>query len=201
MVSWISTWAQGIIIAVIIATIVEMILPIGTMKKYIKVIIGIYIMFIIMTPIVEKFGGGKIDLNNLLNTTQYEEKMSESSNNVSSKLESNSSKSIKDIYIENIKNDITKNLKQKGYKTNSIYVNADDSEDYGISKIELNIEKNSIENNSSDLVNKVNIEVDNIDFLDKKNRSKDKLTEEDKKEISNYLIDTYNINPNIIFIE
>ena len=35
MIDWISTWAQSIIIAVIIATIIEMILPSGSSKKYI----------------------------------------------------------------------------------------------------------------------------------------------------------------------
>ena len=37
MIEWITNWAQGIIIAVIIATIIEMILPNGSCKKYIKV--------------------------------------------------------------------------------------------------------------------------------------------------------------------
>ena len=42
---WISDWVQGIIVAVIIVTIIEMILPNGNSKKYIKVVIGIYIIF------------------------------------------------------------------------------------------------------------------------------------------------------------
>ena len=36
---WFSKWAEGIIIAVIVSTIIEMILPEGNSKKYIKVII------------------------------------------------------------------------------------------------------------------------------------------------------------------
>ena len=36
MVEWISNWAESIIVAVIIATIIEMILPEGNSKKYIK---------------------------------------------------------------------------------------------------------------------------------------------------------------------
>lgn len=36
---WISSWAEQIVVAVIIATIIEMILPNGNNKKYIKAVI------------------------------------------------------------------------------------------------------------------------------------------------------------------
>lgn len=36
---WFSSWAQGIVVAVIIGTIIEMILPEGSSKKYIKVVV------------------------------------------------------------------------------------------------------------------------------------------------------------------
>ncbi|MBD9105384.1 hypothetical protein EGW03_02815 [bacterium] len=36
MLEWFRSWATGIVIAVIIATIIEMILPNSTSKKYIK---------------------------------------------------------------------------------------------------------------------------------------------------------------------
>ena len=36
MISWMSNWAQGIIVALIVGTIIEMILPNGNNKKYVK---------------------------------------------------------------------------------------------------------------------------------------------------------------------
>ena len=36
MISWFNSWAQGIILAVIIVTILEMIVPEGKNKKYIN---------------------------------------------------------------------------------------------------------------------------------------------------------------------
>ena len=39
MISWFNSWAQGIILAVIIVTILEMIVPEGKNKKYIKIVI------------------------------------------------------------------------------------------------------------------------------------------------------------------
>ena len=53
MISWLSKWAQGIIVAVIIATLIELILPNGSSKKYVKVVIGIYILFTIISPVIE----------------------------------------------------------------------------------------------------------------------------------------------------
>lgn len=55
MVNWISSWLQGIIVAVIIGTIIEMLLPKSSISKFIKVVIGLYILFSIITPVVNKF--------------------------------------------------------------------------------------------------------------------------------------------------
>lgn len=52
MINNISSWAEQIIIAVIIATILEMILPKGNSKKYIKTVIGIYILYVIISPVI-----------------------------------------------------------------------------------------------------------------------------------------------------
>ena len=38
MIDWFRAWSKGIVVAVIIATIIEMILPDNTSKKYIKII-------------------------------------------------------------------------------------------------------------------------------------------------------------------
>ena len=43
MINFLSSWAEQIIIAVIAASIIEMILPENKNKKYVKMIIGIYL--------------------------------------------------------------------------------------------------------------------------------------------------------------
>ena len=45
MISFISSWAQQIIFAVIIGIIIQMLLPEGKSKKYIKIVIGVYVLF------------------------------------------------------------------------------------------------------------------------------------------------------------
>ena len=43
--NFLNTWLQGIIVCVIIVTIIELILPSGSTKKYIKVVLGMFILF------------------------------------------------------------------------------------------------------------------------------------------------------------
>ena len=45
MIEWIKNWTEGIIIAVIISIIIEMLVPDGKNKKYVKVVSGIYILY------------------------------------------------------------------------------------------------------------------------------------------------------------
>ena len=83
MIDFLSNWAQGIIVAVIIATIIEMILPNGSSKKYVKVVVGIYILFTIISPIITKFSSNNFNINDILDTKAYEEQMAKSDEDIS----------------------------------------------------------------------------------------------------------------------
>ena len=52
MISAISKWSQSIIIAIVIGSIITMILPEGKNKKYIKMIIGVYIFVMIILDFI-----------------------------------------------------------------------------------------------------------------------------------------------------
>ena len=52
MIKFLSSWVEGIAIAVIVASIFEMILPNGNIKKYVKIVLGIFIIFNIISPFV-----------------------------------------------------------------------------------------------------------------------------------------------------
>ena len=51
MMSFFSSWAEQIIIAVVIGSIIEMVLPDNNNKKYVKMVIGIYVLFSIISPL------------------------------------------------------------------------------------------------------------------------------------------------------
>ena len=93
---WVSNWIQGIIIAVVISTIVEMILPEGNSKKYIKVVIGVYILFSIVSPVISKVTGNSFQVSDILNIDEYIEA---SSSNTYQNLEQSQEQQIKEIYI------------------------------------------------------------------------------------------------------
>ncbi len=67
MIRFLSKWIEGIAIAVIITSIFEMILPNGNLKKYIKVVLGIYVIFSIIAPFVDSKALYSIDIEKELN--------------------------------------------------------------------------------------------------------------------------------------
>ena len=52
MISFLSNWIEQITISVIIVSVFELILPKGNLKKYIKVVLGVYIIFCFISPFV-----------------------------------------------------------------------------------------------------------------------------------------------------
>ena len=133
MIEFLSSWAQGIIVAVIIATLIEMNLPNSSSKKYVKVVIGMYILFTIVSPIIKKLGGKDINLNTI-NIEKYEQQISKSDNTISRKFEDNNTRSIKDIYVSNLKAEISAKLKEKGYEIDTSDIQIKDDENYTIEK-------------------------------------------------------------------
>ena len=51
MIGNLNTWIQSLLIAIAITTIVEMLLPNGTNKKYVKIVCSIYILYTILMPL------------------------------------------------------------------------------------------------------------------------------------------------------
>lgn len=189
MIEFLSSWAQGIIVAVIIATLIEMILPNSSSKKYVKVVIGMYILFTIVSPIIKKLGGKDINLNTI-NIEKYEQQISKSDNTISRKFEDNNTRSIKDIYVSNLKADISAKLKEKGYKIDTSDIQIKDDENYTIEKITLKLikMKQKQEKNNEIVINTV--EIGNaISQKDSKTLSND-----DKQEVKDYISETYDID-------
>ena len=50
-----SEWMTNIILFVLLATIVELLLPRGTLQKYVKMVLGLLLIFIIIQPIMKIF--------------------------------------------------------------------------------------------------------------------------------------------------
>lgn len=200
MINFIKTWSNQIIVAIIIATIFEMILP-NNNKKYIKMVIGIYVLFTMLQPIVTKLTGNEITISTFNYKKYFDEDILDTS---SINFENNNSKLIEQSYIENIKNDIKAKVQQKGYKVVNSNINIitnENSNNYGaIQRIELTI--NKLEENKDENTNKVEIENVKIDLNNEVRNEENEIniTEEKKKEIIEFLSEEYSIDKTNIIL-
>lgn len=199
MMEWFSSWSKGIVIAVIISTLVEMIIPDNNSKKYIKIIIGIFIVYTIISPIIEKLLGQ--DINEYIEVDNY---IQASSSNVEEKkdFQAKANESIKKIYVQNLQNDIKTKLKSKGYIAESININISNDDSYNIEKIEVKInEKVAVNENEKqtktivDTIRYIQVKIDN-----KNEENKSVIDENDKNTIKQLLKDNYDISENKITI-
>lgn len=195
MIEFIKNWAEGIVIAVIIATILEMLLPDNKNKKYISTVIGIYILFAIVSPIISKFTGQTINLKDYTN----KDTSLSTSNTMNNIALLESSSNVEDVYMKTLKSDITDKLKSKGYAVSFIDLKVNTSSKSNYGEIEGIYLKLSLleENNSINSINEIKINVsENLNNP----KSMENISEEDLNNIKEFLIDTYGISKDKIHI-
>lgn len=210
MINWLSDWAEAIIIAVIIGTIIEMLLPEGNCKKYIKVVIGIYVMFTIVNPIITKVSGKEITVSDILELDEYISQAEENIKN-QNEIEIENENNIMEIYVSGIKQDIKLNVEEKGYVVTNVDIEIEDNKNYKIKKIivnaenimkeENNDEKNEIE--KIEMVNDITISISNDIVQNNKqenSNNKNLLSFTQKQELKEYLNQRYEIDKDNIII-
>lgn len=203
---FLNSWLQGIIIAVVVTTIIEMILPSGNSKKYIKVVLGVYVVFNIITPVINQFFHSDFELSSILNIEEYTKKMETYEVNTKDiKIEETNEQNIKEIYQSNLKKDMKAKLKEKGYEVKQIEMEIEKEESYQIKQISLLIEKGA-EVKEENIEEQVNIaEIEEVEIKiggskeKEKQEAKSKLAEREKKEIKEYLTSVYEIKDIIIY--
>lgn len=200
MIKFINSWAQGIILAVIIATIIEIIIPEGKNKKYVKTVIGLYILFTIIYPLITKISNNKLNFDSIIAKTSKEVSMYDSK--VANSIETNTY--IENTYKNNLKEKIKGKIEEKGYTVLdfNIYIETQNEETYGqINSIVLKLQKANKEQNTIKGVNK--IEEINVNIKNNKteNLKKEKeLTDSEIKTIKEYLNNMYSIEEERIHI-
>lgn len=190
MVNWFNTWSKGIVGAVIIATLMEMIIPNNNSKKYIKILLGIFIVYTIISPIIDFFS--KENINEYIDFDKYIEASSNAISDEKKEVNSNYN-AVQNIYIKGIQNDIRAKLKTKGYIADEINVQISEDGSYNIELIKINIsEKNETnnENNVRSIIDNIRAVVINIDGGNEQNQI---IDENDKHIIKQYLNSQYNV--------
>lgn len=144
MINFLSNWAEQLIIAIVVSSIIEMILPDNKNKKYIKIVIGIYILFTIISPLVNKeelFNLSSFDIErNAVTDTSKNMLLNEKANQASM------DERLQELYVQELENNIKAKVKQEGYNAISCKVDAilyGDEENQEIKKVSLVIKKDN----------------------------------------------------------
>ncbi len=204
MISFLSNWIEGIAIAVIIASIFEMLLPKGNIKKYIKTILGMYIVFNIISPFANSKAINSFDITKELN--KYNESTNINEEEYSTKYKLNQ------IYENTFEKEVKQTVEREGFTVNKCEVkgifNAEEN-NAGIRKIFIEIEpQKTIKEGKKEYDNSKKIK--NIKEKEKVEiKVKNKLTEEKNEEVNSKDIDTlkkylskhYEIDKGIIEIQ
>lgn len=191
MIQWISSWASGIVVAVVLATLIEMLVPNGNNKKYVKTVIGIFILFSIIAPIIDNISSTHIS-QEVDFAIEEQEKIEEIDTN----------KNIEEVYQKNMEQDIKNKLQEKGYKIEitALSIHFVEGEDYGkVNQIHLKVIQEKTEESNSiktvENIEKVEIAIGNREQLEEET-----ISEERKKEIKNFLMEEYKIEEENIYI-
>lgn len=201
MIEILNSWAKGLGITIVIVSIFEMLLPNNRTKKYIRMVLGVYVIFNIVSPLIKNkdvFNFNNIDLE------EY------TSVETSSVNQTSMNERIKKLYSEELEKDITKKIKEKGYEVKKCKVSvqiADDEEETKINKIKLIVSKtqeevkNDIKNSAE---NKIVTEIQKIRKIDtgveikkqekEKNEVSDKVNKTEIQNIKKFLIEEYGVN-------
>lgn len=151
MISFLSSWAEQVILAVIIATILELILPNGKNKKYVQMVIGVYVLFNIISPIIknkEKLVFSEIDLDKYITTSTKVEQSS-----MDARLEK--------IYLDELENNIKSKFKNTGIE---------------IIKCTIDAELDTTKKNAG--IHSIDVKVKNVDDEKKISKIKQEIIEE-----------------------
>lgn len=210
MIENLSLWAKAIVLSVIIVSILEMLLPNNKTKKYVKMVMGIFILYNIISPLIKNENALSFE------ETEFEKYETNSIGSIEVNQES-MDKRIEELYIQEIEKDITKKVSKKGYVVKYCRVKAKftgDENNMGISKITLRVEKDvsnkedetTEKDESEEIEDKIVTEIQKIKKVDTKisdNEKEDENTNLEKQDIQNlkkFLIDEYEVNEKCLVI-
>ncbi len=195
MTEFLSSWTKGLGVTIVIVSILEMLLPNNKTKKYIRMVLGIFVIFNIISPLIQN--KDKLNLSNL----DFEDYTSiETTSAVN---QTSMDERINKLYEEELEKDITKKVEEKGYSVKNAKINTtrNEKDEWEINQIQLNIEKDNEPAKESETVeNKIVTEVQKIKKVDTKIKKEEqssskekKITNTDIQNVKKFLIEEYGV--------
>ena len=198
MIEVLSLWAKNLGVTIVIVSILEMLLPNNKTKKYIRMVLGIFLLFNIISPLIqnkEKFNLSEIDFSKYetTETTIIDQKSMD--------------ERFKDLSETELEKDIVKKIEEKGYKVLKCKVTINNNENRDIKKIKIVFEKSNNKKNdelekNENSENKIITEIEKIKKIDtkiKQDNNSDNLieslepTREDIKNVKKFLVEEYEV--------
>ena len=198
MIACFSEWAKNLTLAVVIVSLFEMLLPNNKTKKYIKVVMGLYILFNIISPFVKK--DFSFELENVIENSKSKTVSTEEVNQTSMDTR------LKQICKEELEKDITKKVEEQGYVVENCNIDIKIEDETNIEKITLKVKKLNEEikkeekQKQNDVQQKLVKEVQKIKKVQigeskQENKNVDEnLSAQDISNIKNFLIKEYEVN-------
>ncbi|MCI8471407.1 MAG: stage III sporulation protein AF [Clostridia bacterium] len=201
MIEFMSSWVKGLGLAIVIVSILEMLLPNNKTKKYIRMVMGIYILFTIVSPFISN--------QDIFDTSHFNLEDYVTAETSSTLNQSSMDDRIQELYIQELEKDITKKLKEKGYEVSSCKVKAqisDKEEETKITKIKVKVQKALEDTNNikedENLENKMVTQIQKIKPVDTtikqeentKEEKDNKINKTDIQNIKKFLIEEYGVN-------
>ena len=194
MIDFLSSWAKTLSLSVIIVSILEMLLPNNKTKKYIRMVMGIYILFNIVSPFMKSVQASSVENFSFENYT----------NNITVQTKNNQSsmdKRLEQLYIEQLEKDIKTKITNKGYDVIKCYFNAvitGDEKNAGIKKVVLKIKKNeaNLVEDKKEVEEKLIDEVQKIKKVNISNQNKNnsnEITDADINNLKKFLKEEYGV--------
>ena len=166
MIEIISTWAKNLGVTIVLVSIIEMILPNNKTKKYIRMILGIFVIFNIISPFINN----KENISLAITEEEIKDYYNDYSNEYNNKIDKNKTKEelnqtsmnkrIQILYQDELEKDIITTLKEEGYEAEKckveaqIYADEENNKEKnrltGITKIKINIKSKEEENINED---------------------------------------------------
>ncbi len=181
-----------------------MILPEGNNSKYVKMVIGVFVLFTIISPFINKITGKKanIDFDSYIDN--------KSNNSITTNANINNEKLIKQMYEENLKVDIKAKISQKGYIIGDLNVEIFDNDEYTLNSINMKVIGTTNDQNTNKNSNKTTTIIENVENVlvnvsgssksDNQNKEKSVISESEKRKLKQYLSGIYEVREANIFI-
>ena len=158
MINFLSLWVKNLSLALIVVSILEMLLPNNKTKKYIKMVMGLYILFSIIAPFVNNSNVLNFNIEDVYSDYSKEISSTSATSTAGEVNQASMDDRLNQLYKEQLESDITQKVEEKGYDVRKCKVEAHVSEsDTGIEYITIEIDgkNDNVENsNNSDNSNK-----------------------------------------------